>query len=102
MSIKPHSLFLLGLVSVILTSCAIVPHSNPNEDAAAKTFQTKPKVANLYIYRGRNLIGFAVGWSVVLDGRNLAVLARGTYVLAEVEPGQHILSSVQDVTPIHL
>ena len=93
---------LLAFLSVILTSCAIVPQSNPSEDTAAKTFQTNPKVANLYIYRDRKLIGFSVGWSVILDGRTLAVLARGTYILAEVEPGQHTLASSVDVSSIHL
>ena len=36
------------------------------------------------------------------DGRTLAVLTTGTYVFHEVEPGQHTLSRLQDVSPIRL
>lgn len=86
----------------MLAGCTTVPHSTLSEDAAAKTFQTKPNVANLYIYRESSFVGAAVGWDVLLDGRTLAVLTTGTYVFTEVEPGQHTLSQLQDVFPIRL
>ncbi|MBV9008825.1 MAG: DUF2846 domain-containing protein [Verrucomicrobia bacterium] len=83
--------------------CASVPKASSTEDLQAKTFQTKPGVANLYVYREPGLLlGAAVGWDVNLDGRTLGLLTIGTYIFSEVQPGQHTLSRLQTVKPIRL
>jgi hypothetical protein len=85
-----------------LNACTTVPHSSSAEDSAAKTFSTNPNMANLYVYRESALIGAAVGWDVALDGRALGLLTSGTYILHEVQSGQHTLSRLQIVKPIRL
>src|SRR5438067_5062542 len=71
-------------------------------DSAAKTFRIKPNVANLYIYRESGLLGAAVGWDVLLDGRTVGVLTSGSYIFSEVQPGQHMLSRLQTAKPVRL
>ena len=43
-----------------------------------------------------------MGWDVALDGRALGLLTSGTYILHEVQSGQHTLSRLQIVKPIRL
>lgn len=99
---KTKIILTLALLSVMMTSCTTVPHSSPVEDATAKAFRTNPHSANLYIFRERGFLGARVGWDVALDGRTLAVLTTGTYVVREIEPGQHTLSRRESVFPIRL
>ncbi|HPA21219.1 MAG TPA: DUF2846 domain-containing protein [Verrucomicrobiae bacterium] len=91
----------LTLLLAVLTGCTTVPHMNQSEDAAAKTFRTKPDVANLYIFRERSIVGAAVGWEIALDGRTLGVLTSGTFVFREIPPGRHVLSRMSDIGEFH-
>ena len=95
----PTTVLLTGL---LLNGCANVPHASSADDSAAKTFRIKPNVANLYIYRESGLLGAAVGWDVLLDGRTVGVLTSGSYIFSEVQPGQHMLSRLQTAKRVRL
>jgi hypothetical protein len=100
---KPNRFTISLVILLMIVGCVTrVPHSSVSEDAAAKTFQTTPKMANLYVYREPRFYGSKVGWDVAVDGRTLGVLTSGTYIFREVEPGRHILSRLQIVKPIYL
>ena len=72
-------------------------------DVAAEEFQPKPGKGNIYVIRSSTLGGAAtmltVGWrgadalfSIDLNGRNYGSLARGTYILFELDPGHYVVS----------
>jgi hypothetical protein len=63
------------------------------EDAAAKEFVPKASEANIYVVRKDEFAGSAVALEVKLDGTTMGSLAPGTFLLIEVEPGEHIVSS---------
>ena len=102
-----HALYMKNLLIIFslalyLSACTTVPYSTPQEHAAAKTFATKPGVANLYLYRDNRLAGVAVGWDVTLDGRMLGLLTAQSYMLREVPPGKHVLFRTQSIHPLEL
>ena len=88
-SIKLAAIFLAAAVAA---GCASVPMAAPDADAKAKTFQTSPDKANLYIYRNESM-GAAVKMTVLLDGQLAGDTAAKTYILKSVEPGAHTLTS---------
>ena len=82
-----------ALVLVVLTSgCASVPMASPERDAAAKTFTVKPDKANIYVYRNE-MLGAAIKMPLVLNGKLVADISAGTYLLLEVSPGDHTIVS---------
>ena len=84
---------LAGIVALSLVGCASVPKTAPELDLAAKTFTPAEGKAALYIVRPNSALGAAVALPVNIDGRELGSTARGTYLMLEVEPGKHTISS---------
>ena len=87
----------LGLIAFTILSlagcAATVTMAPPEEDAAAKQFTPAGNQANIYVVREDKFTGSAVAFEFLLDGRGAGSLAPGTFLLLEVEPGQHVLSS---------
>ena len=82
-----------ALAAVVLASgCASVPMASPEMDNAAKTYATKPGMANIYVYRNEQM-GAAIKMPVVLDGRMVGDTGAKTYLLLQVPPGRHTLIS---------
>lgn len=84
------------LASMILTltmiGCASVPMGDPKQDASLKTFNPKPDVAGIYIYRNESM-GAAVRMDVEIDGQPIGQTAAHTYFYKELPPGKHIVTS---------
>jgi hypothetical protein len=84
----------LSLLSVApLSGCASVPKAAPALDVEAKSFTPSPGKARLYVVRPSSMVGSAVALHVVVDGRELGSTSRGTYLMTEVEPGEHTIGS---------
>lgn len=62
------------------------------QDVRAKTFQTDPQKANLYIYRNETF-GAAIRMTVLVDGQHAGDTAAQTYILRSVAPGRHTIVS---------
>ena len=84
------------LASMILTltmiGCASVPMGDPKQDASLKTFNPKPDVSGIYIYRNESM-GAAVRMDVEIDGQPIGQTAAHTYFYKELPPGKHIVTS---------
>lgn len=82
-----------ALAAVVLASgCASVQMASPELDTAAKSYATKPGMANIYVYRNEQM-GAAIKMPVALDGRMVGDTAAKTYLLLQVPPGRHTLVS---------
>ena len=87
-------IFALGVVTaaVLASGCASVPMASPEMDTAAKSFAVRPGKANIYVFRNESM-GAALKMTLVLDGKLVGSTAAKTYVLLEVNPGNHTLIS---------
>jgi hypothetical protein len=82
-----------ALMAVVLASgCASVPMASSEQDTAAKSFATKPGKANVYVYRNESM-GAAIKMPVAVNGKLVGDTAAKTYLLLEVAPGQHTITS---------
>lgn len=85
--------FVLALTTVSsLIGCASVPMASSEHDSRAKSFSVKPGKANIYVYRNESM-GAAVKMPVTLNGKPMGATAAKTFLLAEVQPGKHVLVS---------
>lgn len=80
------------VASAMLTGCASVPMASPELDSQAKQFTTVPDKAKIYIYRDENM-GAAVKMPVLLNGMSVGDTVAKSYILREVEPGEHTIVS---------
>jgi Protein of unknown function (DUF2846) len=80
------------LVVVLASGCASVQMASTEQDASAKSFAVKPGKANIYVYRNETF-GAALKMPVALDGKLVGDTASKTYLLLEVSPGSHIVTS---------
>ena len=80
------------IAAALISGCASVPMASPEADAKAKTFQTVPTKANIYIYRNESL-GAAIKMPVLLDNQIAGDTGANTYILKTVEPGSHVVVS---------
>lgn len=76
----------------MLASCASVPMGTAQEDAEMKRFGAVPDMSRIYIYRNES-IGAAIKMTVTVDGKVIGATAANTYLVANVAPGSHIISS---------
>ena len=86
------------LIAVLATGCASVPMASVEKDTAAKTFAVKSNKANIYIYRNETF-GAAIKMPVALDGKLVGDTAAKTYLLLEVDPGNHTVISKTENDP---
>lgn len=89
---RPKWALLVLLALPLLIGCAAtVPIMPDHLDAAAEEFSPPAGKANLYITRTSTL-GFAVLFQVHVDGELAGSIAADTYLLFEVDPGEHKIS----------
>lgn len=82
-----------AVITVLLASgCASVPMASVEQDTAAKSFATKPGRANIYVYRNETM-GAAIKMPVALNGKLVGDTASKTYLLLDVAPGSHTVTS---------
>ena len=79
-------------LAVLVTGCASVPMASVEADTAAKVYKTEPGKANVYIYRNENM-GSAVKLPVLIDNMAVGDTVAKTYILKQVEPGEHVITS---------
>jgi len=71
-------------------------------DARAKSFRVRPGKAKIYVFRHES-IGFAIPMTVALDGRVAGQTLAQTYLMWEVKPGPHrITSHAEDISSVKL
>lgn len=80
------------VASVTLSGCASVPMASAEMDKQAKQFTTVPDKAKIYIYRDENM-GAAVKMPVLLNGMAVGDTVAKSYILREVEAGEHTIIS---------
>lgn len=85
-------LLLLAVCAIGLGGCTSIPLGSPVDDLRAKSAAVTPGMAQIFVYRYESL-GFAVPITVKLDGRAGGRTVGQTYVMWEVEPGLHEVSS---------
>lgn len=66
----------------------------------AANFRARPGKSAIYVYRRSGFVGGGVAHPVYLDGRILGNNGPGTFLLANVSPGSHIVSA--GVTQVEL
>jgi hypothetical protein len=84
----------------LLVSCATVAMAPEQQSAEAANFRAPSGKTAIYIYRRSGVVGSAVAHPVYLDGRILGNNGPGTFLLANVSPGSHIVSA--GVTQVEL
>lgn len=86
---------LIIVATLALAGCAAVPMAEQAADQRAKTFTVAPGKANIYVYRNE-LLGAAIKMNVALDGKLVGSTGARTYLVLEVEPGRHALTSMAE------
>jgi hypothetical protein len=84
-----------------LYGCASVNKAPAADDAAAKAFQPKPGVAQVYVYRNETL-GAAVSMPVTVDGKLAGSTGANTYFKFDLAPGKHRITSQGDGSVLDL
>jgi hypothetical protein len=78
------------LLVLALSGCASTPQASRERDAQAKTFETYPNAATVYIYRSP--LNTAGGNNVLyIDNRVIGETLPGTYFRVNLLPGKHTL-----------
>ncbi|MBD0705828.1 DUF2846 domain-containing protein [Pseudomonas sp. PSB1] len=79
-------------VAALTTGCASVKMADDTQDAQAKTFQTVPDKANIYLYRNESM-GAGVKMPVTLNGKAVGQTVAKSYLMLSVPTGQQTLVS---------
>lgn len=86
-------LILISILSALsLAGCASVPMASLEQDTEAKKFLPKPNMSRIYLFRNER-IGAALTMTATLDGRHTGQTAAGTYLIWDVMPGKHEITS---------
>ncbi len=83
------------VLAVGASACTHVPLASAEDDAQAKTFETRPDMCGLYVYRPGSH-GGAMELELLLDGRPFGRTDGGDFLFAWVTPGTHTLASRAD------
>ena len=85
-------LFFAIAVAGLLAGCAATPEASPQDDAAAKRFESAPNAAIVYLYRGDSPSnrGLTTLW---LDNRLIGELPPASYFRVSVRPGKNLLTA---------
>src|SRR6266480_3416604 len=78
---------------LVAAACVSVPTAPPELQAVALTFKPSPGMARIYVYRAGGAFGGASKLSVAIDSQIVGRTAAGTYLMVEVAPGPHHVSS---------
>ncbi len=80
-------------VTLAVAGCVSVPTAPPELQALALTFKPAPGMARIYVYRAGSAFGGASKLSVAIDSQIVGRTAAGTYLMVELTPGPHRVSS---------
>jgi hypothetical protein len=97
-------LWALGRVVSLVAACAAsVPLASQQADLAAKRFQPPLDKAGVYVYRPDQFKLSALTLNVSIDGVLWGQTKVGSYLYAELPPGQYVLSSQSEAeTPVRI
>jgi len=84
-----------------LYGCASVNKAPAEADTAAKTFQPKAGVAQVYVYRNETL-GAALSMPVTVDGKLAGNTGPNSYFKFDLQPGKHRVTSQGDGSVLDL
>jgi len=84
---------ILVVAGLATAGCVSVPTAPPELQAVALTFKPSPGMARIYVYRPGGAFGGASKLSVAIDSQIVGRTAAGTYMMVEVRPGPHRVSS---------
>ncbi|HEY6854210.1 MAG TPA: DUF2846 domain-containing protein [Gemmatimonadales bacterium] len=84
---------ILVLTAALAAGCASVPSAPPELQVAALTFTPAPGMVRIYVYRSGGAFGSASRLSVAIDSQIVGRTAPGTYLMVELSPGRHRVSS---------
>ena len=88
--------FIVPLISaVLLTSCVSVQNASPSQRGLASGPPGPGKV-KIFVYRPTRFLSGGLVHRVFIDGRLLGSNASGTFLVAEVDPGHHIVTAGYD------
>ncbi|MCV2370442.1 DUF2846 domain-containing protein [Roseateles oligotrophus] len=91
LNLKRIALPLMLAVS-LLSGCASVQNAAPGQDMAVKRFEVAATQSRIYIYRNE-FMGSLVGLDLEVDGKPAGTTKGKTFVVADVEAGEHQLVS---------
>lgn len=98
-AVPHHSGYRSGLLSLLLSivlllsGCVSVQVASDHDNALAQKISASPEHALVYVYRAPGSYGASTLLSVYLDNQKLGELTTGSYVVAEVPPGRHLIKS---------
>lgn len=81
----------VSVVVLAVTGCASVPMGDPARSAELKQFAPKTDVAQIYVCRNSRTMGMGIRPDVELNGKQIAIIPRSTYIYQELKPGNHTL-----------
>jgi hypothetical protein len=84
-----------------LAGCASVNKAPAEADTAAKTFQPKAGVAQVYVYRNETM-GAALSMPVTIDGKLAGSTGPNSYFKFDLAPGKHRITSQGDGSVLDL
>lgn len=99
---KQLTLSALLAFTALTAGCASVKMADDSQDAQAKTFQTAPDKAHIYVYRNESM-GAGVKMPVALNGKPVGVTVAKSYLMLAVPAGQQtLLSSAENDSELKL
>jgi hypothetical protein len=78
-------------ILLAVAACVSAPKAPPEAEAAAKKFIASPDKGQLYVVRPSSF-GLAVMYQVSIDGRIVGSLPAETYLVQQLQPGNHVVS----------
>jgi len=79
---------------LLLGCAATVPLASRHLDNEAKGFRPPESKASVYVIRGNGIGASGLLFQVFSDGKIVGATAPGTYLLFDLEPGEHLLSVI--------
>ena len=78
------------VIGFAVTACTSTPQASPEQDAAAKAFETHPDASTIYVYRSP--FNYYDADSVLyINGRLLGSTLPGAYFRIDAVPARHVL-----------
>ena len=87
-------LVMCAFTAVLVTGCVTAPQVLVHDQQATSNFKPALGKSSLVVIRKTMFKGSAGTWSIALDGRELSRLSISSYIIKEIEPGEHYLSNV--------
>ncbi len=99
--LKKLSQTVLVLSLVIMGGCASIKKASPELDLAAKKFDKKADVSQIYVYRNETL-GAALSMPVTVDGKLAGTSGPNSFFRFILPEGEHTLTSQGDESVLNV